>query len=80
MSIKKGEEITCKHCSIEGHSEAHCCKLHPKMKPKGNNNKGKQKTTATTQQDLGFDSGNEIKIIAMGLKGKESISSTSSSD
>lgn len=79
-SIKKGEKITCKHCSRECHDEAHCWKLHPEMKPKRKNNKGKQKTTASTQQDLGSDSGDETKIIAMGLKGKESISSTSSPD
>ena len=50
------------------------------MTPKRNNNKGKQKTTATTQQDLGFDSRDETKITAMGLKGKESITRTSSSN
>ena len=50
------------------------------MRPKKNNNKGKEKTTATTQQDLGSDSGDETKITAMGLKGKESIASTSSLD
>lgn len=49
------------------------------MRPKKNKNKGKQKTTATTQQDLGSDSSDETKIIAMGLKGKESIASTGSS-
>jgi len=41
-SIKKeGEKITCKHYSREGHDEAYFWKLHPKMKPKGNKNKGK---------------------------------------
>jgi len=40
------------------------------MKPKRNNNKGKQKATATTQHDLGSDSGDETKIVAMGLEGK----------
>ena len=34
------------------------------------NNKGKQKTTKTTQQDLGSDLGDETKITAMGIKGK----------
>ena len=70
-SIKKeGEKLICKHCSKEGHDEAHCWKLHPEMKPKKFNNKGKQKTTATTQQDLGSNSGDETKITAMGMKGK----------
>jgi len=50
------------------------------MKPKRNNNNGKQKTTATTQQDLGSDSGDETKIKSMGLKIKESIASTNSLD
>ena len=31
------------------------------MRPKKFNNKRKQKTVATTQQDLGFDSGDETK-------------------
>ena len=38
------------------------------MRPKKPNNKGKHKTAATTQHDLGDDSGDESKIIAMGLK------------
>lgn len=43
------------------------------------NNKEKEKIAATTQQDLGSDSGDETKIITMGLKGKDSIASTISS-
>jgi hypothetical protein len=79
-SVKKeGEKLTCKHCSKEGHDEDHCWKLHPEMRPKKFNNKEKEKIVATTQQDLGSDSGDETKIIAMGLKGKDSIASTSSS-
>ena len=49
------------------------------MKHKKFNNKGKQKIVATTQHDLGFDSGDETKITSMELKGKDSIASTSSS-
>ena len=49
------------------------------MRPKKFNNKGKQKTTTTTEHDLGSDSGDETKITAMGFKGKDSITSTSSS-
>ena len=78
--IENGEKITCKHYSREGHDEAHCYKPHPEMKPKKFNNKGKQKTTATTQQDLGFYLGDETKITSMGVKGKESIASTSTSN
>ena len=32
--------------------------------------KGEQKTNAIVQHDLGSDSGDETKIIAMGLRGK----------
>jgi len=73
VSIKKeGEKTICKHCSKEVHDEAHCWKLHPKMKPKRNNNKGKQKTTAITQEeDLGSELGDETKITTMGFQGKE---------
>jgi len=38
------------------------------MRPKKFNNKGKQKNAATTQQDLGFDLGDETKITTMGMK------------
>lgn len=48
------------------------------MRQEINNNKGKQKTTATTQQDLGSDLGDETKITTMRLKAKESIANTSS--
>jgi hypothetical protein len=79
-SVKKeGEKLSCKHCSKDGHDEDHCWKLHPEMRPKKFNNKTKPKTVATTQHDLGSDSGDETKITAMGFQGKDSISSTSSS-
>jgi hypothetical protein len=76
---KEGEKISCKHCSKHGHDEDHYWKLHPEMRPKKFNNKGKPKTIATTQHDLGTDSGDETKITTMGFQGKDSISSTSSS-
>ena len=47
---------------------------------KKKHNKGKQETAETTQQDFGSDLGDETKIKTMGLKGKESIYSTSSSE
>ena len=75
-SVKKeGEKLACKYCSKYGHDEAHCWKLHPEMKPKKFNNKGKQKTIATIQHDLGSDLGDGTNITMMGMKGKE-ISST----
>ena len=76
---KEGETITLKHCSKEGHDEAHCWKLHPELRPKKQNNKGKQKMTATTQHELGSDFGEETNISAMVSKGKEIVASTSSS-
>ena len=48
------------------------------MRPNKLKNKEKEKTTATITHDLGFDSGDETKIIAMGLKIKN-IASTSCS-
>ena len=53
-----------------GHDEAHYWKIHREMKPKKFNNKEKQNTTATTQQDLGSDSSDETKIKTMGIKRK----------
>lgn len=76
---KEGEKITCKHCSKEGHDDAHYWKLHLELGPMKRNNKGKQKTTATTQHDLGRDYGDETKISAMVTKGKEIVASTISS-
>jgi hypothetical protein len=48
------------------------------MRPKNFIHKGKPKTTATTQHDLGSNSGDETKITTMGFQGKDSIASTSS--
>jgi hypothetical protein len=79
-SVKKeGEKLSCKHCSKDGHDEDHCWKLHSEMRPKNFSYKGKPKTTATTQHDLGSDLGDETNITAMGFQGKDSIASTSSS-
>ena len=55
---KEGEKVVCKHCSKEGHDETHCWKLHPEMRPKKPNNKGKHKIAGITQLDSGDDSGN----------------------
>jgi hypothetical protein len=76
---KEGEKFTCKHCSKDGHDEDHCWKLHPERRPKKFGNKGKSKTVATIQHDLGSDSSDETKITTMGYQGNGSISSTSSS-
>jgi len=80
VSVKNEEEkLTCKHCSKEGHDEDHYWKLHYEMRPKKFNKKGKQKTVATTQHDLGSECGDETKITNMVFKGKDSIACTSSS-
>jgi hypothetical protein len=76
---KQGEKLTCKQCSKDDHDEDHCWKLHPKKRPKKFNNKGKPKTVANTQHDLGSDSRDETKITGMGFQGKDSIAGTSSS-
>ena len=49
------------------------------MRPKNLSHNRKPKTTATTQHDLGSDSGDETNITAMGYQGNGSIASTSSS-
>ena len=77
IKIEK-EKLTCKHCSKDGHDEDHCWKLHPEMRPNKVKNKEKEKTTTTITHDLGYDFEDETKITAMGLKGKD-IASTSSS-
>jgi len=52
--------------------------LHPELRPKKQNNKGKQKTTFTTQHELGSDSGGETNISAWVTKGKEVVAGISS--
>ena len=48
-SIKKeGEKLTCKNCSKDGYNEDHYWKLHPEMRPKNFNNKGKKKILVAT--------------------------------
>jgi hypothetical protein len=76
---KEGEIFTCKHCSKDVHDEDHCWELHPERRPKKFGNKGKPKTVATIQHDLGSDSDDETKITTMVYQGNGSISSTSSS-
>jgi hypothetical protein len=77
-TVKK-EKPTCTHCKKEFHSEDRCWILHLELKPTKFRNKGKPKTTATVQTDLGSDSRDETKITVMGIKGKIFEASTSSS-
>ena len=72
--MKEGEKPTCSHCQ-KGHDVSKCWKLHPELRPKkygGNKNKDKdnQVATAALIQDLGSDSGDDIKITAIGIRGK----------
>jgi hypothetical protein len=49
------------------------------LKPTKFRNKGKPKTTAIVQRNLGSDSRDETKVTVTGIKGKNSKASTSSS-
>jgi hypothetical protein len=69
---------TCSHCKRKGHEESQCWKLHPELRPKKFKDKGKQKTVASTHQDLGSDSRDESKIMAIGSKYISTINSNSS--
>jgi len=72
---KEGEKPVCKNYYKEGHDEVHCWKLHPELRLEKFNNKGKQKTNGAAQQNLGSDSGDEVKISAIVTK-EEAIAST----
>jgi hypothetical protein len=77
---REGGKPSCTHCKKSGHDEEHCWKLHPEKKPKQFGGKGKTKTVATVQQDLGSDSGDEGKITTVGVQGKDSLHASSSSN
>jgi hypothetical protein len=53
--------------------------LHPELRPKQFGGKRKHKIVSIVQQDLGSNSGNEEKIAAIGLQGKASLHTSSSS-
>jgi hypothetical protein len=74
---KVEEKPTCSQCKRKGHEEAQCWNLHLELRPKKSQDKGKQKTATTTQQDLGLDSEDETKITTMGSKGISTASSSS---
>jgi hypothetical protein len=67
------------HCKKDGHDDEHCWKLHPKLRPNKFGGKGKPKIVSTVQQDLGFDSSDEMKITTVGVQGKVSSHASSSS-
>jgi hypothetical protein len=73
---KKDKEIV----TIKREEGEQCWKLHPEKRLKHFSGKGKTKTVATVQQDLGSDSGDEGKIIAVGVQGKDSLHASSNSN
>jgi hypothetical protein len=58
------------HRKKSGHDEEHCWKLHLEKKPKQFGGKGKTKTIATMQQDIGSNSRDEGKIKTLEYKVK----------
>jgi hypothetical protein len=78
--MREGGKPYCTHCKKSGHEEKHGWKLHLEKKPKQFGGKGKTKTIATVQQDLGSDSEDEGKIIMIGVQGKYSLHASSSSN
>ncbi len=72
---KEGGKPTCSNCH-KGHDVSKCWKLHPELKPKWwkekrNKDHDDQAATAAIIQDLGSDSGDEAKITAVGIQGKD---------
>ena len=76
-TVKK-DKPSCTHCKKERHDGAHCWSLHPELKPKTFGSK-ERKNVATFQKDLGSDSGDEKTVTTIGIKGKDSKASTSTS-
>jgi len=65
---KEDGNPSCSCCKKERHTEAKRWKLHLELRPKRlGNKKGNKKDNTTFQHDLGSDSGDETKIMAMGI-------------
>jgi hypothetical protein len=68
-TVKQVEgRLTCSHCKKKGHEESQCWKLHPELRPKKFQDKGKKKIVASARRDLGLDSRDESKIMTIGIK------------
>jgi hypothetical protein len=78
--MREGAKPSCTHCKKIGHDDEHCWKLHPEKRLKQFSGKGKTKTVATVQQDLGSNSGDEGKTTSVGVQGKDSLHASSSSN
>jgi hypothetical protein len=71
-TTKKEEgKSSCSCCKKMGHDSEHCWKLHPELRPKQFGGRGKPKTIATVQRDLGSNSGDEERIVTVGMQGKD---------
>jgi hypothetical protein len=81
-AIVKREEgnPSCTHCKKNGHDDEHYWKLHPENRPKQFGGKGKTNTITIVQQDVGSDLGDEKRIIAVEVQGKDSLYTSSSSN
>jgi hypothetical protein len=80
-TVKREEgKSYCTHCKKNGHDDKHCWKLHLEKRPKQFGGKGRTKTIATVQQDLGSDSRDKGKITAVGVQGKDSLHANSNSN
>jgi hypothetical protein len=80
-TVKREEgKPSCTHSKKSGHDDEHCWKLHPEKRSKQFSGKGKTKTIATVQQDLGLDSGEEGKITTVRVQGKYSLHASSNSN
>jgi len=52
---RRGEKPSCTHCEKEGHEEENWWKMHPKMRPRKNERKERQKTTPTMQKIMSLN-------------------------
>ena len=75
---REKEKLTCKHFSKNGHDEDHCWQLHSGFKANKLKSKEKGKTTTIIEHELGSVSGDETKITTIGLKGNNTVSTSSS--
>jgi hypothetical protein len=80
IATTRKEKPTCKHCKKVGHDEDRCWFLHLDLKPKKYAKQGRKNTAVVTiQVDLGLDSSDDTQVVAMGIRGINSVASTISS-
>jgi len=64
---RRGEKLSCTHCEKEGHDEENCWKLHPELRPKRNDRKGKQMVINTMQQSPDSKLVEDEKVTTIGF-------------